>query len=113
VLGPFGANGDPPRAGREGLEKVEEPSYGLACDSRTIRLQWWRRQRDFERSGTGSCHPSIAAPHSGQAVIVDGPALIQGIKTKLLPLDDINFICGHGPGSSFGMERQSNPFLAD
>jgi hydroxyacylglutathione hydrolase len=46
-------------------------------------------------------------------VIVDGPALIQGIKTKLLPLgDDINFICGHGPGSSFGVERQSNPFLA-
>jgi hydroxyacylglutathione hydrolase len=46
-------------------------------------------------------------------VIVDGPALIQGIKTKLLPLgDDINFIGGHGPGSSFGVEHQSNPFLA-
>ena len=39
-------------------------------------------------------------------------ALINSIKTKLLPLgDDINFICGHGPGSTFGEERKNNPFL--
>ena len=32
--------------------------------------------------------------------------------TKLLPLgDDIAFLCGHGPGSSFGQERRTNPFL--
>lgn len=38
--------------------------------------------------------------------------LINAIKTKLLPLgDDIAFICGHGPTSSFGKERQTNPFL--
>jgi glyoxylase-like metal-dependent hydrolase (beta-lactamase superfamily II) len=43
----------------------------------------------------------------------DHAALIAGIKTKLLPLgDDIVFICGHGPMSTFGDERQSNPFLA-
>jgi hydroxyacylglutathione hydrolase len=43
----------------------------------------------------------------------DHATLIEGIKTKLLPLgDDISFICGHGPGSSFGVERQGNPFLA-
>ncbi len=42
----------------------------------------------------------------------DHEALISSIKTKLLPLgDDIRFICGHGPGSSFGAERQGNPFL--
>ncbi len=42
----------------------------------------------------------------------DHEALISGIKTKLLPLgDDIAFICGHGPTSSFGAERVSNPFL--
>jgi glyoxylase-like metal-dependent hydrolase (beta-lactamase superfamily II) len=44
----------------------------------------------------------------------DHAALIDSIKTKLLPLgDDIKFICGHGPGSSFGAERVGNPFLQD
>ncbi|MFZ1813623.1 MAG: MBL fold metallo-hydrolase [Rhizobiaceae bacterium] len=39
-------------------------------------------------------------------------ALIKAIREKLLPLgDDVTFICGHGPGSTFGKERQSNPFL--
>jgi len=43
----------------------------------------------------------------------DHDALINAIKTKLLPLgDDIAFICGHGPTSTFGHERQTNPFLA-
>ena len=42
----------------------------------------------------------------------DGAALIASIKEKLLPLGDgIRFLCGHGPGSSFGEERRSNPFL--
>jgi glyoxylase-like metal-dependent hydrolase (beta-lactamase superfamily II) len=42
----------------------------------------------------------------------DHEALISAITTKLLPLgDDINFICGHGEGSSFGVERLENPFL--
>jgi glyoxylase-like metal-dependent hydrolase (beta-lactamase superfamily II) len=38
--------------------------------------------------------------------------LIKSITEKLLPLgDDVGFICGHGPGSSIGNERMSNPFL--
>ena len=38
--------------------------------------------------------------------------LIKSIKDKLLPLgDDVGFICGHGPGSSIGQERLTNPFL--
>ncbi len=38
--------------------------------------------------------------------------LLHSIKTKLIPLgDDIEFIPGHGPNSSFGEERQHNPFL--
>jgi hydroxyacylglutathione hydrolase len=40
------------------------------------------------------------------------PTLISSITRKLLPLgDDIGFVCGHGPGSTFGRERVSNPFL--
>ena len=42
----------------------------------------------------------------------DHDALIDAIKTKLLPLgDDITFFCGHGPPSTIGDERQTNPFL--
>ena len=38
--------------------------------------------------------------------------LIKSITDKLLPLgDDVAFICGHGPGSTVGHERASNPFL--
>ncbi|MCZ2328706.1 MBL fold metallo-hydrolase [Bartonella sp. F02] len=38
--------------------------------------------------------------------------LIKSIKEKILPLgDDVRFICGHGPGSQIGHERQHNPFL--
>ena len=38
--------------------------------------------------------------------------LINSIMTKLIPLgDDVGFICGHGPGSSIGQERMTNPFL--
>ena len=42
----------------------------------------------------------------------DHDALISAIKTKLLPLgDDYVFICGHGPMSTIGEERQNNPFI--
>jgi hydroxyacylglutathione hydrolase len=42
----------------------------------------------------------------------DHEALIAAITGKLLPLGDgMRFLCGHGPGSTFGEERRSNPFL--
>ncbi len=42
----------------------------------------------------------------------DHEALIRSIVTKLLPLgDEMRFLCGHGPGSTFGEERRTNPFL--
>ncbi|MCP1437479.1 glyoxylase-like metal-dependent hydrolase (beta-lactamase superfamily II) [Erwinia persicina] len=38
--------------------------------------------------------------------------LIAAIKNKLLPLgDDVTFLPGHGPSSTLGRERISNPFL--
>lgn len=40
--------------------------------------------------------------------------LIDSIRDKLFPLgDDITFVPGHGPTSTFGQERQTNPFVAD
>jgi len=42
----------------------------------------------------------------------DHAALIEAIRTKLLPLgDEFAFICGHGPTSTIGQERRTNPFI--
>lgn len=40
--------------------------------------------------------------------------LIASITEKLWPLgDDVAFVPGHGPMSTFGQERRTNPFVAD
>ena len=40
--------------------------------------------------------------------------LLNAITTKLWPFgDDIAFVPGHGPMSTFGAERRTNPFVAD
>lgn len=44
----------------------------------------------------------------------DHAALIRSITTELWPLgDDVTFVPGHGPLSTFGAERRSNPFVSD
>ncbi|MBX3487845.1 MBL fold metallo-hydrolase [Parvibaculum sp.] len=44
----------------------------------------------------------------------DYGALIQSIRERLWPLgDDVTFVPGHGPLSTFGAERRGNPFVAD
>jgi glyoxylase-like metal-dependent hydrolase (beta-lactamase superfamily II) len=40
--------------------------------------------------------------------------LIQSIRERLWPMgDDTVFIPGHGPESTFGRERRSNPYVRD
>ncbi|MES0874483.1 MBL fold metallo-hydrolase [Sinimarinibacterium thermocellulolyticum] len=40
--------------------------------------------------------------------------LIRSIRERLFPLgDDVTFVPGHGPLSTFGAERRSNPFVSD
>lgn len=44
----------------------------------------------------------------------DYDTLVQSIRGKLWPLgDDVGFVPGHGPTSTFGEERQHNAFVAD
>jgi hydroxyacylglutathione hydrolase len=44
----------------------------------------------------------------------DHDTLIRSIRGKLWPLgDDVAFIPGHGPMSTFGEERRNNPYVAD
>lgn len=42
----------------------------------------------------------------------DTGALLQSIRDKLMPLsDETAFLCGHGPGSTIGIERRNNPYV--
>src|SRR5690606_15172830 len=44
----------------------------------------------------------------------DHATLIRSITTKLWPLgDDVSFVPGHGPMSTFGDERAGNPYVGD
>ncbi len=44
----------------------------------------------------------------------DQQQLIQSITTRLWPMgDDTSFVPGHGPMSTFGHERATNPFVSD
>ncbi|UTA49696.1 MBL fold metallo-hydrolase [Simiduia sp. 21SJ11W-1] len=44
----------------------------------------------------------------------DYDTLVRAIREKLWPLgDDVSFVPGHGPMSTLGAERKSNPFVAD
>ena len=44
----------------------------------------------------------------------DYDTLIRSIRGNLFPLgDDVRFVPGHGPMSTFGEERRSNPFVSD
>lgn len=40
--------------------------------------------------------------------------LIHSIRERLFPLgDDVRFVPGHGPMSTFGAQRRDNPYVAD
>lgn len=44
----------------------------------------------------------------------DYGTLVKSIRERLFPLgDDVVFIPGHGPASTFGEERRDNPFVGD
>lgn len=44
----------------------------------------------------------------------DHETLVSSIRNKLWPLgDEVTFVPGHGPLSTFGKERQTNPFVSD
>ena len=44
----------------------------------------------------------------------DYDTLIRSITERLLPMgDDVTFVPGHGPTSTLGEERRTNPFLVD
>lgn len=72
---------------------------------------FFHRQARFAQVGDVLFQGSIGRtdfPHGNHQDLIDA------ITGKLWPLgDDVRFVCGHGPMSSFGQERRTNPFVAD
>lgn len=122
----------------QGVE-AQSISYGLAGLSNATSDRWLKEGDTLTIAGNefeifhcpGHSPGSLVYFHRGQRFALVGDVLFQGsigrtdfpygdhdaliknIKTKLLPLgDDVAFICGHGQPSSFGAERESNPFIA-
>ena len=69
------------------------------------------REHSFAAVGDVIFQGSIGRTDFPKSVPQD---LLDSIRERLFPLgDDIRFIPGHGPMSTFGQERKTNPFVAD
>jgi hydroxyacylglutathione hydrolase len=129
----------PHEADRFLLDGLEETGLAYGIPARPVTPDRWLAEGDTVSVGGVSLHVLHCPGHSpGSVVLVspeqrfaivgdvlfqgsvgrsdlpggDGKALIRSIREKLLPLgDDIAFICGHGPASTIGQERRTNPFL--
>jgi glyoxylase-like metal-dependent hydrolase (beta-lactamase superfamily II) len=130
----------PHRADLPLLERLPETGRGYGInDARVMTPDRWLDERDqVEIAGLsfdvlhcpGHSPGSVVFIHPEKTLAIVGDVLFQGsvgrtdlpggshealihsIKSKLLPLpDETPFICGHGPTSTIGHERASNPFL--
>lgn len=130
----------PHEADRPLLDKLDQQgeSYGM-IDSRPMTPDRWLEEGDTVTVAGHTFEVLHCPGHSpGSVVLVNRPqrfalvgdvlfqgsigrtdlpggnhaALLEAIRTKVLPLgDEFAFICGHGPTSTIGRERQTNPFL--
>ena len=124
------------------LEKLEDQSrmFGLPA-ARSFTPTRWLSQGDTVSVGEESLEVLHCPGHTpGHVVFFSRPAdvaivgdvlfagsigrtdfprgdydtLIRSIREKLFPLgDDVEFIPGHGPTSTFGNERKNNQYVAD
>ena len=131
----------PHEADRFLLEHLEDQGrvYGLA-GTRNVEPDRWLGEGDRVSVGTltfdilhcpGHSPGSVVFVNPDERFAIMGDVLFQGsigrtdlpggrhedlirsIREKVLPLgDDVTFICGHGPASTIGRERLTNPFLA-
>jgi glyoxylase-like metal-dependent hydrolase (beta-lactamase superfamily II) len=129
----------PHRADKFMLDRLEETGRSFGMAARPVAPDRWLEEGDEVLVGGLSFDVLHCPGHSpGSVVFVlrgepfavvgdvlfrgsvgrtdlpggDIAALIRSIKDKLLPLgDDIAFLCGHGPMSTIGEERETNPFL--
>jgi len=98
-------DGDEVRVGRQILEVLHCPGHTPG------HVVFWHRESRLALVGDVLFQGSIGRTDFPKG---DHDTLIRSIRNKLFPLgDDVAFIPGHGPMSTFGRERASNPFVAD
>ena len=123
----------------EGLER-QGAAYGIA-GSRNVVPDRWLAEGDqvtvgghvfdvLHTPGHTPGHVALFSPKQRFAIVGDvlfrgsvgrtdfpygdSAALLRSISEKLFPLgDDVPFLCGHGPGSTIGLERRTNPFAGE
>ncbi len=116
-------------------------SFGVALSARSFTPQRWLNQDDVVTFGQvelevyhcpGHTPGHVVFFNRKQKLAIVGDVLFQGsigrtdfpkgdhatllrsIRERLWPLgNDVTFIPGHGPESTFGAERHSNPFVGD
>ncbi len=98
-------DGDTVRVGEETLEVLQCPGHTpghVVFFHRGLRCAW---VGDVLFAGSIGRTDFPRGEHA---------ALIRSIRERLFPLgDDVRFVPGHGPMSTFGAERRTNPFVAD
>jgi hydroxyacylglutathione hydrolase len=131
----------PQEADRFWIARLEEDGRGYGIPAKTFEPDRWLNDGDqvsvgeltldvYHTPGHTPGHVIFHHPPSRLALVgdvlfqgsigrtdfpmSDHQALLDAVRTKLWPLgDDTVFIPGHGPMSSFGQERRTNPFVAD
>ncbi len=96
-------HGDQVRFGAQHLEVLHCPGHTPG------HIALFHRQERIALVGDILFHGSIGRTDLPGG---DHDTLLRSIHERLLPLgDDVRFIPGHGPQSTFGEERRSNPWL--
>jgi glyoxylase-like metal-dependent hydrolase (beta-lactamase superfamily II) len=131
----------PQEADRFWIARLEEDGRGYGIPAKTFEPDRWLEEGDQVTVGQltfdvyhcpGHTPGHVVFHHPASKLALVGDVLFQGsvgrtdfpmsnhqdlldaIVAKLWPLgDDTAFIPGHGPMSSFGYERRSNPFVGD
>lgn len=99
------ADGDTVELGEAAFEVIHCPGHTPG------HVVFFHRQARFAQVGDVLFRGSIGRTDFPRG---NYEQLISSITGKLWPLgDDVRFVPGHGPMSSFGEERRSNPFVAD
>ena len=98
-------DGDTVTVGNETLEVLHTPGHTPG------HVVFFHRSSKLAQVGDVLFNGSIGRTDFPKG---DYNTLIHSIREKLFPLgDDVSFICGHGPMSTFGQERATNPFVSD
>ncbi|MCL6414865.1 MBL fold metallo-hydrolase [Aestuariirhabdus sp. Z084] len=99
------SDGDRVEVGNETLQVIHTPGHTPG------HLVFYHQKQALAWVGDVIFQGSIGRTDFPQG---DYDTLINSIRTSLWPLgDEVTFVPGHGPNSTIGKERRTNPFVSD